>query len=72
MIFRRPPEYESKEPRPGFACLIPARNEEQVIGRSVGSLLAQDYPRGLFEVFVIPNNCSDGTEAAALAAGAKV
>ena len=72
MIFRKPKGYEQKEPRTGFACLIPARDEEQVIGRSVGSLLAQDYPRGLFEVFVIPNNCSDGTEAAALAAGAKV
>lgn len=59
-------------PKTRFAVLIPARNEEAVIGGTVRSLYAQDYPRELYDVFVIPNNCTDGTEAAARRAGAKI
>ena len=40
-----------------IACLIAARNEEQVVPSLVKSLLRQDYPKELFDVFVIPNNC---------------
>ena len=43
-------------PKTRFAVLIPARNEEAVIGGTVRSLYAQDYPRELYDVFVIPNN----------------
>ena len=63
---------EPAEPKARFAVLIPARNEENVVGHLVKSLMAQDYPRELFDVIVIPNNCSDGTAAAAEAAGAQV
>ncbi len=59
-------------PKARFAVLLPARNEAAVIGQSVRSLLAQNYPRDLFDVYVVPNNCTDGTEAAARAAGAKI
>ncbi len=55
-----------------FAVLLAARNEEQVIARTVSQLLRQDYPRELFDIFVIPNNCTDNTEQAARAAGAKI
>lgn len=55
-----------------LAAVIAARNEEAVIGQLVESLMAQDYPRELFDVFVIPNNCDDDTEAVARAAGAKI
>ena len=55
-----------------FAVLAAARNEEAVIGGFVRSVLDQDYPEELRDVYVIPNNCTDGTEAAALAAGARV
>lgn len=58
--------------RTRFAVLIPARNEENVIGALVESLQKQDYPRELFDILVIPNNCTDDTEGAALRAGAKV
>ncbi len=47
-----------------FAVLLAARNEEAVIGRTVGQLLAQHYPAELFDVYVIPNNCTDDTEGA--------
>jgi cellulose synthase/poly-beta-1,6-N-acetylglucosamine synthase-like glycosyltransferase len=55
-----------------FALLVPGYNEEGVIGLSVESLRKLDYPAGLFDVFVIADHCTDGTVAAAAAAGAKV
>ncbi len=55
-----------------IACLIAARNEEQVVPSLVKSLLRQDYPKELFDVYVIPNNCTDDTEGAAKKAGAKI
>ncbi|MDR3278742.1 MAG: glycosyltransferase family 2 protein [Oscillospiraceae bacterium] len=69
---RKPKPFANAPPRTRFAVLIPARNEEKVIAGLVRSLLAQDYPRALFDVFVIPNNCTDGTETAARAAGAEI
>lgn len=59
-------------PKTRFACLVAARNEERVIAGLVESLKAQDYPAELYDIFVIPNNCTDGTEAAAKAAGARI
>ncbi len=58
--------------RTRFAVLAAARNEEGVISGFVRSVKAQNYPADLFDVFVIPNNCADDTEGAALAAGAEV
>ncbi len=59
-------------PSTRFAVLVAARNEEAVIGELVRSLLAQDYPRELFDVIVVPNNCTDNTAGAAREAGALV
>lgn len=55
-----------------FAILIPARNEENVISSIVESLLRQHYPKTLYDIYVIPNNCTDSTADAALAAGAQI
>jgi cellulose synthase/poly-beta-1,6-N-acetylglucosamine synthase-like glycosyltransferase len=55
-----------------FALLVPAHNEEGVIGLAVESMRRLDYPAELFEIFVITDHCSDGTARAAQAAGAKV
>lgn len=55
-----------------FAVLIPARNEAQVIERLIRSLQKQNYPSHLYDILVIPNNCTDDTAKAALDAGAKV
>lgn len=71
-VLRRPKPFEVCAPRTRFACLIAARNEEAVIGALVESLRAQTYPDELYDIFVIPNNCTDNTEAAALTAGAKI
>ena len=61
-----------EKPRTRFAVVVAARNEEAVIGGLVKSVLAQDYPPELRDVYVVPNNCTDGTEAAALSAGARI
>ena len=59
-------------PQTRFAVLIPARNEENVITALLDSLWNQSYPRELYDVYVIPNNCTDDTEGAARRAGAGV
>lgn len=55
-----------------FAVLIAARNEAPVIGQLVDSLQKQEYPRELFDIIVIPNNCTDNTAQVAAKAGARV
>lgn len=55
-----------------IAAVIPARNEAAVVPQLIASLLAQHYPRALFDIYVVPNNCDDDTEAAAVGAGAKI
>ena len=51
---------------PGVSVLIPAYNEEAVIGTSVAAAIAADYPE--LEVLVLDDGSTDGTEAAALEA----
>jgi len=60
------------EPKSVIAVLIPAHDEEHLIGRCVESLLAQSYPRAFYQVTVIADNCSDNTSLIAAAAGARV
>ncbi len=55
-----------------FAVLIPARNEEMVIGNLVHSLMLQNYPKEAFEVYALINHCTDATEKTAVENGAKV
>jgi len=59
-------------PRTRFVCFVPAHNEERVIQVSVGSLLAQRYPRELFEVWVVSDGSTDRTEDIAASLGARV
>jgi hopene-associated glycosyltransferase HpnB len=49
---------------PSVVAIIPARDEADVIARTVGSLLRQDY-QGRFSVIVVDDQSSDGTAAAA-------
>jgi hopene-associated glycosyltransferase HpnB len=51
---------------PSVVAVVPARDEADVIARSIGSLLAQDYP-GDFHVFLVDDSSSDGTAAVARA-----
>lgn len=60
----------SKEPRTRFAICIPAHDEETVITRTVEKLRKLDYPRELYEVFVVADHCTDQTAEKARSAGA--
>ena len=48
-------------PRLRFAVVIPAHNEEMVIAATLDSLSRQSYPKDLYEVIVVADNCSDPT-----------
>jgi cellulose synthase/poly-beta-1,6-N-acetylglucosamine synthase-like glycosyltransferase len=59
-------------PRSRFAVLVPAHNEEKLLPRLLQSLAAVEYPRQLYDVHVVADNCTDRTAALAAAAGATV
>jgi hopene-associated glycosyltransferase HpnB len=45
---------------PSVVAVVPARNEADVIQRSIGSLVAQDYP-GEFRIVLVDDQSDDGT-----------
>jgi hopene-associated glycosyltransferase HpnB len=53
---------------PRVAAVVPARNEAECIGASIGSLLAQDYP-GAWTVILVDDDSDDGTAGIARGAG---
>lgn len=55
-----------------FAIIIPARNEAKVIGNLLKSLKKQEYPKELYDVYVVVNNCKDNTKQIAIENNAKV
>ncbi|MFP7493004.1 glycosyltransferase family 2 protein [Terribacillus saccharophilus] len=55
-----------------YAFLIPARNEEVVIGQLIETIKNQNYPKELYDIFVIADNCTDQTAQIAREAGAIV
>lgn len=59
-------------PRPALVVVVPAHDEEMLVGRCVQSLLAQTYPAARYRLAVVGDNCSDNTAAVARAAGAEV
>ena len=67
--FRTPKTYT---PRKKFAIIIPAHNEELVISPLIDNLMSLNYPRELYEVFVIADNCTDNTAKIAAQHGAWV
>lgn len=59
-------------PSTRFSILVPAHDEEPVIGECLDSLIAFDYPEELRRVIVIADNCSDQTASIAASKGATV
>ncbi len=55
-----------------FVAIIPAHNEESVIKNLLESLNNQNYPKDLYDIYVIADNCTDDTEKIAKEQGAKV
>lgn len=59
-------------PQKKFAIIIPARNEADVVGHLVTSILQSNYPKNLYDVYVAVNNTTDNSKEVAKKAGAKV
>jgi hopene-associated glycosyltransferase HpnB len=55
---------------PEVVAVVPARDEADVIARSLGTLVAQDYP-GEFRIVLVDDNSTDGTGGIARGLGAE-
>lgn len=64
------PIIEEKQNR--FMAIIPAHNEAAVVANLVESLKNQNYPKELYDIYVIADNCTDNTAEVAKKAGAIV
>lgn len=64
------PIIEDKQNR--FMAIIPAHNEAAVVANLVESLKNQNYPKELYDIYVIADNCTDNTAEVARNAGAIV
>jgi Glycosyltransferase like family 2 len=63
---------DPSEPTSAFAIIVPAHDEELLIGKTLESLKRLEYPADGFAVHVIADNCSDRTAEIARAAGVTV
>lgn len=59
-------------PKKTFAVIVAAHNEEPVIGQLIDNLQTLEYPKDLYDVYVIADNCEDNTAVVARSAGAIV
>ena len=55
-----------------FMAIIPAHNEEAVVGNLIEILTKQNYDKNLYDIYVIADNCTDNTAKVAREAGAIV
>lgn len=68
----KPLIYNEEKVKNRFAVIIPAHNEEAVISETIKHILKIDYPKDLFNLFVIADNCTDKTPIIASKLGALV
>lgn len=61
-----------KDPLNRIAVLVPAHNEEILIGNLCKSLLKVDYPKEKYVIFIVADNCSDRTAQICLEYGVQV
>ena len=62
LLARRGPHGASSDaPSTRFCLLIPAHNEELVVGATLETLQRLDYPKALKQIVVIADNCDDET-----------
>lgn len=59
-------------PKKSFAIIVAAHNEEKVIVQLIENLQVLKYPRHLYDIFVVADNCKDRTAELARTAGAIV
>lgn len=69
---RKTKDYEDRDPASRFLILVPAHNEERVVGDLIRNLQEMDYPPELYDVYVIADHCDDDTAGVARSLGARV
>ena len=69
---RKTKDYQDHDPESRFLVLVPAHNEERVIGDIIDNLQRMDYPRELYDFYIIADNCTDRTAEVARSLGARV
>ena len=65
-------DYADHDPESRFLVLVPAHNEEKVISDIIKNLQNMDYPKELYDFYVIADNCTDHTADVARSLGANV
>jgi cellulose synthase/poly-beta-1,6-N-acetylglucosamine synthase-like glycosyltransferase len=69
---RRETEPRRGAPSSRFVIMVPAHNEERLLPLLLKNLAQLAYPRELFAIHVVADNCTDGTAALGRAGGAIV
>ena len=69
---RRPPAPHEAPEVGRLVVLVPAHDEQELLGRCLDSLTAQDLPASAYRLVVVADNCTDRTAEVALAHGAEV
>ncbi|ATD54590.1 glycosyltransferase family 2 protein [Clostridium chauvoei] len=72
MGLKRKDEKKNYNAEKKFAMIVAAHNEEVVIGKLIESMLNQDYPKELIDIFIIADNCTDNTAKVARKYGVNV
>ena len=70
--FWKKKEKKNFQPKHTFAIVVSAHNEESVIGQLVENLHVLRYPKELYDIFIIADNCTDATARVAREYGAIV
>lgn len=65
-------DYADHDPESRFMVLVPAHNEERVIGDIIRNLQEMDYPKDKYDFWIVADNCTDGTAEKARSLGANV
>lgn len=64
--------YQDHDPKQRFLVLVPAHNEEAVIADMIENLSHMDYPRDMYDFYILADNCTDRTADIARKMGANV
>ena len=71
-IKRKEKDSEKFKPQKSFALVVAAHNEERVIVQMIESLKKLNYPRELYDIFIVADNCNDNTASISRECGAIV
>jgi GT2 family glycosyltransferase len=72
LLSARLPAARASTPATRFRIVIPAHDESAGIASTIENLRSLDYPKDLFDILVVADNCSDDTASRAREAGARV